>query len=72
MFKKLIATALVAVSAFAFASDQDKFCAGFEEGFKSVKGNFSTPPVCPAAPPTPPNSTPFREGIKAGIAAGNK
>lgn len=55
---------LSAASAFA---DQTEFCAGFEEGYKSVKGNMALVPLCPLAPLTPLNSTPFREGIKAGI-----
>jgi len=55
----------------AFA-DQDAFCRGFEEGYKSVKGDNVLVPLCPLAPLTPLGSTDFREGIKAGIAAAQK
>jgi hypothetical protein len=48
---------------------QAEFCYGFEEGYKSVKGDYSYPPPCPPKPPTPPGSTDFREGITAGIRA---
>ena len=50
-------------------SDKDSFEAGFEEGYKSVKGNMVLVPLCPLAPLTPLGSTPFREGVKAGIRA---
>lgn len=60
---------LGATSAFA---DQSEFCAGFEEGYKSIKGSMVLVPLCPLAPITPVNSTPFREGIKAGIRAAQR
>ncbi len=44
------------------------FCDGFAEGWKSVKGELSIVPICPIEPITPIGSTPFREGLKAGIA----
>lgn len=50
-------------------SDSDSFQAGFEEGYRSVKGNLVILPICPIAPITPIGSTPFREGVKAGIKA---
>ena len=50
----------------SFAS-QSEFCAGFEEGYKTIKGNMALVPLCPLAPLTPLGSTPYREGIKAGI-----
>ena len=50
-------------------SNQDDFRSGFEEGYKSVKGDLVVVPVCPVAPVTPVGSTPFREGLKAGIKA---
>lgn len=52
----------------AFAS-QDEFCAGFTEGYRTAKRDAKVVPVCPAATPTPDGSTPFREGLKAGIRA---
>ena len=48
--------------------DQRDFCQGFEEGWKTVKGDLAIVPICPIAPITPLGSTPYREGIKAGIA----
>lgn len=48
---------------------QSEFCAGFEEGYKMVKGDLVIVPICPIEPITPIGSTPFREGVKAGIRA---
>lgn len=48
------------------------FQAGFEEGYRCIKGNMTILPICPIAPITPIGSTPFREGIKAGIKAAGK
>ena len=48
---------------------QAEFCAGFTEGYKSVKGDMVIVPICPIAPITPIGSTDFREGITAGIRA---
>ena len=50
-------------------ADQDSFCLGFEEGYKSIAGSMVIVPICPIAPITPIGSTAFREGIKAGIRA---
>jgi hypothetical protein len=47
---------------------RDDFCNGFEMGWKTVKGDLSIVPICPIEPITPLGSTPYREGIKAGIA----
>ena len=48
----------------------DEFCDGFDEGYKSVKGDLVALPMCPATPTTPIGSTDFREGLKAGMVAG--
>lgn len=69
---KLIAACLVALAGLAFAGDQEDFCRGFEEGYKSVKGDMVILPVCPVAPITPVGSTPFREGLKAGVEAARR
>ena len=66
-----LVAALAAVTC-AHADDRDDFCAGFEEGYKSVKGGMAMTPMCPMAPMTPLGSTPFREGIKAGIRAASR
>lgn len=62
--------ALVALFAaqLVFAGQQE-FCAGFEEGYKSIKGDSVMVPTCPMAPMTPLGSTNSREDIKAGIRA---
>ena len=51
---------------------QEEFCAGFTEGYKSIKGEMVIVPICPIAPITPIGSTDFREGIKAGIRAAQR
>ena len=48
---------------------QDEFNAGFEEGYKAIKGDLVIVPIPPIAPITPIGSTDFREGIKAGMRA---
>lgn len=53
-------------------ADQVEFCAGFEQGYQAIKGNMVIVPICPIEPITPINSTPFQEGIKAGIAAASR
>jgi hypothetical protein len=62
----LIASLLTSINAFASKSE---FCTGFEEGYKSIRGDMVLVPLCPLEPLTPMGSTPFREGIKAGIRA---
>ena len=64
----LVASAVLGAAQIASAS-QDEFCAGFEEGYRSIKGDLVIIPNCPPSPPTPPGSTDFREGIRAGISA---
>jgi len=68
--KKFIYTAILTagLTSTVFAG-QDAFCAGFEEGYKTVKGDMVIVPICPIPPITPIGSTDFREGIKAGIRA---
>jgi hypothetical protein len=68
----LIICLFLSASQFAFANNRDEFCHGFEEGYKSIEGDMVIVPICPIAPITPIDSTPFREGIKAGIAAALK
>lgn len=66
--KKTILICAIVFSSFSFAG-RSEYCAGFSEGYKSIKGNMVIVPICPIAPLTPIGSTDFREGIKAGIAA---
>lgn len=63
---------LLGCSAWAHAPAESEFCSGFAEGYKTVKGDMALVPLCPLEPLTPLGSTPFREGIKAGIRAANK
>ncbi|WP_290900112.1 hypothetical protein [Hoeflea sp.] len=64
-----LAVALLYAAQPALADDQGEFCIGFSEGYKSIKGDMVIVPICPIAPITLIGSTPFREGIKAGMAA---
>jgi hypothetical protein len=58
------------VVAFSHADVQpDGFCQGFEEGWKTLKGELAIVPICPIEPITPIGSTSYREGIKAGMRA---
>ncbi len=71
--KRSVAVAIVALCLTTLAlASQDEFCAGFIEGYKSIKGDVSILPVCPVVPVTPIGSTDFREGIKAGIRAAQR
>lgn len=67
--RHLAVSLALALAGLAWAGPQDEFCAGFAEGFKSVKGDAVMVPMCPMMPLVPMGSTPFREGIKAGIRA---
>jgi len=68
--KRLLSIIFIVAGLLSYASaGQDEFCAGFEEGYKTVKGDMVIVPICPIAPITPIDSTDFREGIKAGIKA---
>ena len=49
-----------------------QFRAGFKEGYRTVKGNLALLPLYPLTPLVPIGSTPFREGIKAGIRAAGR
>ena len=53
-FRAILVLGLVAFSSSAWAS---QFCAGFEEGYKTVKGNMVIVPICPIPPITPIGST---------------
>lgn len=66
---KLTAFVLAISAPAAAQANQQDFCAGFEQGFKAIKGNMVILPICPIAPITPIGSTDFQEGIKAGIRA---
>lgn len=72
MLNKIVKTAFavtVCAAALSFAGDQEEFCAGFEMGYKTVKGNNVIVPICPIPPITPIGSTPYQEGLKAGMKA---
>jgi hypothetical protein len=67
MLKRIIACALIGVSSLAFGINEE-FCRGFKEGYKiQANSNYVSVPSCPAANATPAGSTPYREGIKAGM-----
>jgi hypothetical protein len=71
LYKTLLVLFVIGISHSAWAG-QTQFCAGFKEGYNSIKGNMIIVPICPIAPITPIGSTDFREGIKAGIRAASK
>ena len=48
--------------------ERGDFCEGFEEGWKTIKGDLTIVPICPIEPITPIGSTSYREGLKAGMA----
>ncbi|MNN95995.1 hypothetical protein D3C81_2148970 [compost metagenome] len=53
----LLATTAALSTARLTLADQDEYCSGFEEGYKSVAGDAAATPACPAAPATPAGST---------------
>ena len=66
---------IILFSLFAFvgpAFAESDFCKGFELGYKTIKGNGAFVPFCPFEPFTPFGSTPFQEGIKAGMRAASE
>ena len=69
--KKILFSILVSSIFTMSVSAGDAFCVGFEEGYKTIKGDMVIVPICPIAPITPIGSTDFREGIKAGMKAAN-
>lgn len=56
----------------AQAVDQDEYCAGFAEGFYTVRPPAVPVPQCRNLAAVPHGSTPFREGLKDGIKEGRK
>lgn len=70
MLKIIVAAALAAAT--GLASAKTEFCRGFEEGYKTIMGDGVLVPMCPLEPLTPMGSTPYREGLKAGMEQGRK
>ena len=71
LYKIFFVLFVIGISHSAWAG-QNEFCAGFDEGYKIVKGDMVIVPICPIAPITPISSTDYREGIKAGIRAASR
>lgn len=69
--KKLLLGLMLVVATSAYANGSE-FCDGFEEGYKIVKGDSVFVPFCPFEPFIPFGSTPYREGIKAGMRAARR
>ena len=65
---KIITLLILTLSTTTIFAKSD-FCRGFEIGYKTIKGNMVMVPLCPLEPLTPLGSTPYQEGIKAGIKA---
>lgn len=49
--------------------DEGTFAEGFEVGYKLVRGKNVGMPGTPGRPGTPGNTTPFLQGLEAGIRA---
>lgn len=47
-------------------NERNQFCAGFNEGYRSIKGSLVVAPVCPVMLVVPVGSTAFREGLLVG------
>lgn len=69
MKSKIIMLIGVITTVFSLNAHASEFCDGFEIGYKTVKGNNVLVPLCPLEPLTPLGSTPYQEGIKAGMQA---
>lgn len=68
--KYVVVLSILILSTSAIA--ETDFCRGFEIGYKTAKGNNDVfVPFCPLEPFTPFGSTPFQEGLKAGLEAAN-
>lgn len=67
-FTVLLSILIASISAEAMASD---FCEGFESGFKSVKGEFAFPPLCPLKPLTTTGKTDYQLGKQIGARTAN-
>jgi hypothetical protein len=68
--KKLLLLTLLFWSGFSVA-DEQKFCAGFEEGFKMIMGSKTDVATCYFSYQTPPSgSNYYLEGVKAGTKVG--
>lgn len=50
------------------SSNQEQYCAGFEEGYRMKAGDYVYLPYCPAAPFISYGTTYYREGLKRGMA----
>ena len=73
--KRAIRVALIAIVVLplgAGAQRASDFCRGFDEGWKTIRGELAIPPICPVEPVTPIGSNSYREGLKAGTAAGER
>ncbi len=46
---------------------ESDFDAGYEEGYRAIKGDMVILPITPIEPITPIGSTPYREGLKEGM-----
>lgn len=47
--------------------DQNDYAAGFEAGYRAVKGSSSALPALPAQPATRAGMTPFLMGVRKGL-----
>lgn len=66
---KLGLLSIFQIISFNALAGQEEFCAGFNQGFQSIRGNLSLTPICPLAPLPPMGITDFQNGIGFGIRA---
>ncbi len=67
--KITLVAVLVMFAQVSLASD---FCDGFKEGYRLIKGNNFTVPVCPVEPARVTNATMRQQGMKAGMRAAKR
>lgn len=53
-------------------SSANDYRAGFEQGFRSIRGNFAMLPMLPMQPMTPMGKTAFQVGFEMGIKAAQR
>ena len=63
---------VVFLAMFSVNVSASAFCDGFKVGYQMIKGNNAFVPFCPFEPFTPFGSTPYQEGIKAGMKAAER
>jgi len=69
IFTLWLISIILQIFPFITSAAQPQFCAGFNEGYRSIMGNLVVIPICPLSPLTPLGMTDFQNGIGFGIRA---